>query len=45
MNDKTFLIGAWLGRLNHLNFGGIIYGTADSLRCCQLSWTVSVVNW
>jgi len=22
-----------------------ISGTADRLRCCQLRWTVSVVNW
>jgi len=22
-----------------------ISGMADNLRCCQLRWTVSVVNW
>jgi len=23
----------------------LISGTADHLKCCQLRWTVSVVNW
>jgi len=38
---------AWLCHVNHLNIGGTnhISETADRLRCCQLRWMVSVVNW
>jgi len=49
MDGKPSPRGAWSGHVNHLNFGGIkinhISGTADCLRCYQLRWTVSVVNW
>jgi len=29
----------WCMGTNHIS------GTADRLKCCQLRWTVSVVNW
>jgi len=43
--------GAWLGHVNHLNFqisgtaAGRVVRHVDRLRCCQLRWTVSVINW
>jgi len=47
MDGKPSLKGAWLGHVNHLNFGGHqpYFWNADRLRCCQLRRTVSVVNW
>jgi len=44
------LKGAWLGNVNHLNFGGHqvtnhISGTADRLRRCQLSSPVNVITF
>jgi len=46
MDGKPSVKGAGLGHMYHLNIGGTnhITGTADRLRCRQLSWTVSVVN-
>jgi len=54
MDGKSSMKGAWLGHVNHLNFGGhqpyLWYGCRQScqvnrLRCCKLRWTVSVINW
>jgi len=46
VDGKASLKGAWLSHVNHLYFGGHnhIPGTADHLRCCQLSFPVSVKN-
>jgi len=45
-HGKASLKGVWLSHVNHLNFGGHnhISGTADRLRCCQLSSPVSIHN-
>ena len=45
-DDKPSLKGAWLGHVDHLNFGGHhhISGTVDRLRRCQLSSPASVIN-
>jgi len=47
VDGKASLKGAWLSHVNHLNFGrhNHIPGTADRLRCCQLSSPVSVINF
>jgi len=51
MDGKTFLKGAWLGHVNHLDFGGrqpyLWNGCRQSwhVDCLsQLRWMVSVIN-
>jgi len=47
VDGKASQKGAWLGHVNHLNFGGHnrFPLPADRLRRCQLSSPVSVVNF
>jgi len=44
---KPSLKGTWLCHVNVNHFLGAndIYGMYDRLRCFQLRWTMSVVNW
>jgi len=49
MDGKPSLKGAWLGHVNHINFGGPshISGMADLIvsGAVVVRWTVSLVNW
>jgi len=48
MDGEPSLKGAWSGYVNHFNFGGhqpYLWNGSSFLRCCQLWWTISVINW